>query len=353
MNNLKFKHDIIADMVRKWLQEGRYMQGDQLPPDTELSEQFKVNKHTVAQGLNQLVSEGLLTRAPMRGTIVKKTLTAPPSNGVPLVSVTVGHFFSDLVRQLDQLLQAHDLFPILVNQMIVYETYDIISSLERIIRTSQPYGFLFIGEANFPYDYLKEKPLRFQNSVFIHHYHYPEDLPFCRYVLPDIASMGRQAVQYFAERGVKKILFPALCEPKYTGIHSSCQVQGMLAIKEEAAKTGIEFDESLFWRTHGGASHADMMRIALEDKSKTYGIFTEMDSVIARQELPILRDIGVDPDTVALLSQYNTPYAEGHGIDSFDFQLSKILGTAVDMLTGKCKERKILIEPELVIHRKK
>ena len=72
MNNLKFKHDIIADMVRKWLQEGRYMQGDQLPPDTELSEQFKVNKHTVAQGLNQLVSEGLLTRAPMRGTIVKK-----------------------------------------------------------------------------------------------------------------------------------------------------------------------------------------------------------------------------------------------------------------------------------------
>ena len=120
----KLKQDAVAETVRKWIMDGRYKEGDQLPPDTELSELFGMNKHTVAQGLNQLVSEDLLTRARMRGTIVKRTFTPPASDAVPLVSSSEGHFYSDMVKELNQCLLDQKLYPVLINNQMFYsKTY--------------------------------------------------------------------------------------------------------------------------------------------------------------------------------------------------------------------------------------
>ena len=345
----KLKQDAVAETVRKWIMDGRYKEGDQLPPDTELSELFGMNKHTVAQGLNQLVSEDLLTRARMRGTIVKRTFTPPASDAVPLVSSSEGHFYSDMVKELNQCLLDQKLYPVLINNQMFYSK-NIESFLDCVIDKNQPYGFLFVGEMNFPYDYIRQKQLRFNNSVFMFHYHYPEELPFCRYVLTDYDAMSRKAVEYFAERNVKRILYPAFCEPEYAGPYSSIQVRTMMSMKKYAAKLGLELDEQFFWRTHGGANMKDMLKQTLSIKSGSDGLFAFSDSFLFLDAVAALYKAGYDPDNFVMLAQYDTPLAEKYHFNSFNIQPLKTVHTALDMLTGKCTERKILIEPEIIIH---
>ena len=345
----KLKQDAVAETVRKWIMDGRYKEGDQLPPDTELSELFGMNKHTVAQGLNQLVSEDLLTRARMRGTIVKRTFTPPASDAVPLVLSSEGHFFSDMVKELNLRLLAQRLYPVLINNHMFYGN-DIESFLDCVISKNQPYGFLFIGEMNFPYDYIKQKQLRFNNSVFMFHHHYPEELPFCRYVLTDYDVMGRKAVEYFAEKNVKRILYPAFHEQYYAGPYSSIQVRIMMSMKEHAAKLGLELDEPLFWRTHGGADIKDMLELSLHEGSGNEGIFTYSDSFMVVNVIPALYKARYSPNDFVKLAQYDTSFAKEYNFASFDIQPQKTVHVALDMLTGKCTERKILIEPEIVIH---
>ena len=74
MISYRLKQDIVADTVREWIMEGKYRPGDQLPTDSDLSEMFQMNRRTIGIGLNQLVSENILERAPRRGTVVKKSL---------------------------------------------------------------------------------------------------------------------------------------------------------------------------------------------------------------------------------------------------------------------------------------
>ena len=220
------------------------------------------------------------------------------------------------------------------------------------INKNQPYGFLFVGEGHFPYEYIKEKSFRFRNSVFIFHYHWHEELPFCRYVLTDHQAMGRKAVEYFAQRGIKKILFPAVFEKEYTGPHSSIQVQIMKSMKEHAAAAGLEFDESLFCRTHGGAKMEDMLLQIPDCDLQNWGIFAYSDTNIVHRVFPALQQRGIDPDTIPILSNYNTPHAREYHFDSFDIQAQKTILKAVDMLTGVCNDQKVLIEPEIVMHHK-
>ena len=352
MINHKLKYHAVTETVRKWIMEGRYKPGDQLPPDTELAEYFHMNKHTVAQGLNLLVEEDLLIRARMRGTVVKNTFTPPVTNSVPLVSLADGHFFENIVRELDKCLQEHDLYPILLNRMIAYETEDITSYLNRLISKNQPYGFLFVGESKFPYDFVQKNKMRFQNSIFLFHYHYHEEIPFCRYVLTDFTAMAQMAVEYFAERGIKKILYPARMEEQYAGPHTSYQVQIMTAMKNHAQKFGLELDEPLFWRTHGGAKLQDALQYSVIKEDIPYGLFAFSDSFIVSNVLPALRHCGFSPEDFAILAQYNTPFAENYCFDSFDVMPEKTVACAVDMLTGKNDEHKVLIKPQIIKYKK-
>ena len=71
----KPKYILIADMVRKQIQSGRFKKGDKLFSDDELALKYKVNARTIAAGLNALVKEGLLERAP--GQIPRPNLKTP------------------------------------------------------------------------------------------------------------------------------------------------------------------------------------------------------------------------------------------------------------------------------------
>lgn len=60
----------IADQLRHNIQMQVYVVGDQLPPESQLSQQFEVNRHTLRQAVALLRQEGLLRAERGRGTFV-------------------------------------------------------------------------------------------------------------------------------------------------------------------------------------------------------------------------------------------------------------------------------------------
>jgi len=68
MHNYSKVYQYIWDKIRN----GEYKEGDIIPKEVDLSEQFSVSRPTVRHALNDLVNEGYLTRVRGRGSFVTK-----------------------------------------------------------------------------------------------------------------------------------------------------------------------------------------------------------------------------------------------------------------------------------------
>nr|WP_321463459.1 phosphonate metabolism transcriptional regulator PhnF [uncultured Cohaesibacter sp.] len=71
----------IADAIRAGISSGLGDENGKLPPETELAEQFGVNRHTVRSAISALVSDGILRAEQGRGTFIirPERLTYPIS----------------------------------------------------------------------------------------------------------------------------------------------------------------------------------------------------------------------------------------------------------------------------------
>src|SRR5690606_5248601 len=72
------------------IQSGTYAVHSSFPTEAQLSAQHGVSRHTVREATRRLVEEGLITKQPGAGTVVRATQPA-----VPFVS-TVGTFQDDM-----------------------------------------------------------------------------------------------------------------------------------------------------------------------------------------------------------------------------------------------------------------
>ena len=351
MTELNLKHNRVTEIVREWLVSGQYHGGDKLPPDSVLAEILKVNPRTIANGLKPLVDEGLLERAPRRGTIVKNANALPSSNAVALITMSKGHVYGEINRLASRLLLEKGLFPVMIDNQLV-EDHDVVKTfLECMTGRQQPSGFLAEGTAGFPYEMLRENPARFAGTVFLFRYHCEDELPFCRYVLIDLDAAGRMAADYFFSKGVRHLFFSAMKEKDYRGPLSSMQVQIMKSMKDQAEKRGMFFDESLFWRLHDGAPYEETMHRALTKVNRPDGIFGWTDHECVARIMPALTRAGLDRNKdVRLMGTYNTPWSVKYGFPSVDMRPGEVMKTAVEMLTGERTERKVILKPQIVEH---
>lgn len=60
----------IRDALRDQIETGKYREGDRLPSESELGEEFNAARMTVRHALSQLVFENLIVRSPGRGSYV-------------------------------------------------------------------------------------------------------------------------------------------------------------------------------------------------------------------------------------------------------------------------------------------
>ena len=343
------KQEFVRETVRGWLLEGKFRPGEQLPPDGVLSKQFQLNCRTIAAGLNQVVDENLLERAPRKGTIVKGKIDHPRSNAVALLAQDWGEIYSEMSREINQKLMKEHLFPVLLDQNFVDNPAEIITFLELLTSHQKPYGFLAIGNYKFPYEYVKEHADKLENFVFFFYNHYEELLPNAKYVLTDYDSMGQQIVHYFAEKKIGQLAFVAKKEKDYRGIHTSIQVQIFLAILKYGPKYGITVDESLFWRCHAGAKLGDLLLELEKTPTKMPEGYFALDTVMLDVVYPELLTRGITPiKDCPVLGLYNIHRGEKYGFDTFDIRPGETVKQALNLLTNKTEERKILIPPVLI-----
>jgi len=60
--NVPSAYQVVSRELRRLIVSGELKTGDQLPAETELAEQFGVNRSTVREGIRQLENEGLVSR---------------------------------------------------------------------------------------------------------------------------------------------------------------------------------------------------------------------------------------------------------------------------------------------------
>ena len=352
MDNAVLKQDIIAETVRNWIVSGKYTPGQKLPTDVELANQFRVNKCTVAAGLNQLVEENLLDRAPRRGSVVKRQEKMLCTNAVALITKTGGEMYSKFTARIHRELLKRDLYPVLMDEDLNSDYEEVIKFMRQLIKKSHPCGSLILGD-HVPYEELKKSPYNLFKTVFLLRYHHFEEFKAAYYALSDLEDMGRQIVQYFAERNIKRILFPANAEIKFRGAWSSMQVTVLEHIKKYAKKEGLEVDDSLFWRMHSDAPIDAVLPGAIKSSNVPTGIFSFSDSFFSARIMPVIRNMGMDPlKDFAILGNFNTEQSAMLGFDTFDHRVEEIAEIGVRMLTGEITEKKILLPPQLILRSK-
>lgn len=352
MKTKLLKQDIVAQAVRQWLQTGRYVPGDQLPTSEALAAYFNVNKRTIANGLAPLVKEGLLERRTYHGTVVCSREHTEDSIGNEVAMLTVGksNAYGNLANALNQQLMPHGMYPVLIDEKLVNSIEDIRSFLMRLTERKTCAGFLIEGSTNIPYDLLRQYPARFPRQVYMFRYHCMEDISGAGYVLIDMEDIGRQAVEYYAERNVRNLYFPALYEHNYSGPHSSMQEQIFRGIMKYAPRNGIKVAEEAFWRLHRCKNTFEpVTRELFLSSDPPDAVFGWGDMHIVEGTMPFLDKIYPDwQDKVTFLGMFNTMDRQKAGFPSFDFRGLEVLEIATDMILGKQKREKLILPANLV-----
>ncbi len=62
----------IADRIRSNIAEGHYDLNGMVPPETQLAEEFGVNRHTVRAAIAALAQEGIVRAVQGRGTLIER-----------------------------------------------------------------------------------------------------------------------------------------------------------------------------------------------------------------------------------------------------------------------------------------
>ncbi len=347
----KPKNTLIADIVREQIVNGKFRHGDKLLPDEEIAKEYNVNKRTVAAGLNTLVKEGLLRRAPRLGTIVVKDTRT--NNAVALVIQSKGDVYANIARHIAHQLVQEKFYPVLISDSVVHNSdYNGIVSFLNCMNTPPllPYGCVIDGSVEFPYEYLLEKQQVFSNTVFIIKYHYPEKIPWAKYVLVDFVEAGRMAARYFIEKGYRKLTCLAVKEGDFKGRWSSMQAQIMEGFKETCIAAGVKFDEEIFWSLLHGAPLADTLLKYLGGTDKPDAFFAYSDFFISEQILPVLSKLHLRyPKDIEFIGFYNTHHSLDKKFSSIAINEKAVAEQAFAMLTGQCGKQEILISPEMVI----
>ena len=65
-------YEHIVDQIHALIREGRWAPGDQIPPERELAERFRVSRTSVREALRALESVGLIEIRPGEGTFVRE-----------------------------------------------------------------------------------------------------------------------------------------------------------------------------------------------------------------------------------------------------------------------------------------
>lgn len=342
----------VTEKFRKEILAGVYPLGSQLPPDEQIAKDFGINKRTVAAGMAPLVAEGLITRAPGRGSVVvREKIISKHTNVVSCIAWSTGDIYKDMETELTSQSLKRGFYPVwvppsLFNAGFQNDTHKQFLQFMQETVNGMPYGMIVYGERFIPYDMLERNLAKTGKLVFICNYAHIREIP-AKYVLIDFRAAAEKAVSLFRKSGHRKITF---ITSRFTMIRNlrrkPPQYSYHLALKQACEDSGLEYNEKIpqmFWN---GLAPEEAFR-----KIRKQGITAAAlayDSLINTYSKP-MQSAGIRvPDDLSVVGFYDTAGPES-GLTSLNIQEHLIASTAAEMLFEESSaSRKVFIKPELV-----
>ena len=343
----------VADRFRQDILSGVYQPGDRLPTDEEIARDFGINKRTVAGGLARLVAEGLLTRAPGRGSVViREKIVTKHTNVVSCIAWSAGDIYKDMEKEITSQSLKRGFYPVwvppsLFNAGFYNDTHKQFLKFVEETVNAMPYGMIVYGERFIPYDMLERNLAKIGKLVFICNYSHVKELP-AKYVLIDYDAAAKKAVALFRKNGHRKITFiasPVVALRKTQ--RKPPQYFYHIALRKACAEAGLKYDEKIPQMLWDFVPPEEAFQ-RIRQKGITAAVLG-FDSLLNLHS-GILRKLGIRiPEDLSVVGFYDTAGPES-GLTTFNIQEHVIASTATEMLFEERSEyKKIYIKPELVL----
>ena len=335
----KFRNDILS---------GLYPPGSRLPPDEEIARACGINKRTVAAGMAQLVAEGLISRAPGRGSVVvREKIVLKHTNVIGCIAWSTGDIYTNMEAEITMQSMKRGFHPVWVPPSLFGAGIrsDMHKQFLRFTENTingMPYGMIVYGERFIPYEMLERDLRKVGKLVFICYYTHFREIP-AKYVLIDCEAAAAKAVALFRRNGHRKITFissPVVMVRKMR--RKPPQYYYHLALKKACAEAGLEYDEKvpqIFWDSDSPKEGFER----IFRKGITAAVLGS-DSQIRR-----LHSFGIRvPEDLSVIGFYDTAGPES-GLTTLNIHEREIASTAAEMLfEDKSEFRKVYIKPELI-----
>ena len=339
----KFRNDILS---------GLYPPGSRLPSDEVIARDYGINKRTVAAGMSQLVAEGLITRAPGRGTVVVRGEIVPKhTNVVDCIAWSSGDIFSNMEKEITLQSLKRGFHPVWIPPSLFGAGLfgdarkQFLQFMEDSIN-AMPFGMIVYGERFIPYEMLERNLAKIGKLVFICNYAYSKDIS-AKYVLIDYDAAAEKVAALFRKNGHRKVTFISSPVAKIRRIRwKSPQYYYHLALKNACAKAGLEYDEKvpqMFWDS--AATEEAFRRIQRKGITAAALGFDSLLRIYSKET----RKLGIRiPEDLSVIGFYDTAGPESC-LTTLNIQERVIATTATEMLfEDKTVFRKVYVKPELI-----
>ena len=351
----KPKYMEMAETFRKDILSGVYQEGSRLPSDEVIAKTYGINKRTVAAGMAQLVAEGLLTRAPKRGSVVvRQKIVQRHSDMVACVVPWGNDVYGNMEMEISEQTLKRGFYSfwlpgsICSHGLSTPEYKPFRQFLEYMIN-ELPYGMILFGDRFFPYDVIERNLSKVGKLVFICYYVHSRELP-ANYVLIDFEAAAEKVVSCFAENNHKKMTFLASQARTYRKYDKKTpQHDYHDALKKACRKFGVEYDAEIpemLWQ-----SSPEELPVIFREirKRQITAAALSYDAIIYGSYASAIKEVQLSiPDELSVIGLFDTR-GNDSGLTTLNIQERTIAATAAEMLFEESNEyKKVYIAPELV-----
>ena len=345
------KYQILADIIRKNIEEGIYSDGQVLDTENELAKKHEMSRQTVRQALGLLENEGILERVRGSGTYVKhKRVEREKTHMIGVVVTYMSEYiFPTILRGIEAELAQNGY------TMRLSVTSNQASNERNILKEylRKPVDGLIIQgtKTNLPNLNIALFQELSQNGVpyiFVNNYYQELDNP--AYVIMDDRKAGEDAISFLAHKGHSII----------GGIFKIDDMQGVRRYQgyaEGLMRKGLNMsDDRITWFTTEGKKYlfeGDFGLKVIQSLEDCTAVVCYSDQ-IAVGLFDLFKKYGKNvPDDIAIISFDNSIYSDLNSVKITSFNhLKEEMGhiaakQLIHIMNGGCSE-KIIIPMDLV-----
>jgi GntR family transcriptional regulator of arabinose operon len=234
---IKPKYKQIKDFLAHRISTGQYAEGEKIPSENELAQQFSVSRHTVIKALNELINEEMICRRQGMGSFVAPARTRRKNRIGVIIYHSDNPYYSRIIRGIENYAERNGFYIVLCNS-----EGDILKE-ESYIRglLSEVDGFLISpsymqGELSPGVRLLLQKEIPFVLVSRLPSHKVADNIDF---VIPDDYRGGYMITRHLLDTGYMRVFFLTV-----VGLQKQPEIQDrFLGYKKALSDAGIPFDE--------------------------------------------------------------------------------------------------------------